>query len=408
MAATRWSRLTMKDTTSSKGKKKMRSRISLVVPVCVLLGAVALVVLVFGASAATTGLVYNATTSLKNATLTTQPKTISVVGYPNAAKVVFSLDGQKVKTDTSSPFTYRLSTTNGSHVLTALVTSRTGGFITNLGARFTVNVSPPVPTPPPPSPSPPQPPPAPTPPPPPPPSPTPPPPPPTGGVWTPAPKTTFQWQLTGNVDTSVNAQAYDIDGFDNSASVVSTLHAQGRKVICYISAGTFENWRPDAAQFTAAVKGGPNGWPGELWLDIRRIDLLGPIMSARMDMCKAKGFDAIEPDNIDGYSNSTGLPLTAQNQITYNTWLADTAHAKGLSIGLKNDIDQIPALQPKFDWALNEQCFQYNECGGYTAFTNAGKAVFITEYNGCPATHNSLFTVILKDINLGAARTVCP
>src|SRR6266576_2472902 len=100
-------------------------------------------------------------------------------------------------------------------------------------------------------------------------------------VWQPALNTIWQWQLTTPVDQTVNAQMYDIDMFDNDVSVVASLHAQGRKVICYISAGTFENWRPDAASFPAVVKGNAvSGWPGETWLDIRRLDILGPIMTA--------------------------------------------------------------------------------------------------------------------------------
>src|SRR5262249_7524684 len=150
--------------------------------------------------------------------------------------------------------------------------------------------------------------------------------------------------------------------FDNDASVVAALHTRGRHAVCYISAGTWENWRPDASLFPASVKGATNGWPGERWLDIRRLDVLGPIMDARMDHCKAKGFDAVEPDNVDGYANTSGFPLTYQDQLRYNQYLATSAHARGLSVGLKNDLGQVQDLLPYFDWALNEQCFEYNEC----------------------------------------------
>ncbi|MCP4225614.1 MAG: endo alpha-1,4 polygalactosaminidase, partial [Actinomycetia bacterium] len=177
----------------------------------------------------------------------------------------------------------------------------------------------------------------------------------------PAPGTTWQWQLTQAIDESYDVDVYDVDGFDVSATTVASLHASGRKVICYISAGSWEDWRPDASDFPASVKGNNNGWPGEKWLDIRDLDVLGPIMEARLDMCVAKGFDAVEPDNIDGYTNNTGFPLSAQDQLGYNRFLADAAHARGLSIGLKNDLDQVVALEPWFEFAVNEQCFQYNE-----------------------------------------------
>src|SRR6266576_526742 len=232
-------------------------------------------------------------------------------------------------------------------------------------------------------------------------------------VWQPALNTSWQWQLTTPVDQTVNAQMYDIDMFDNDVSVVASLHAQGRKVICYISAGTFENWRPDAASFPAVVKGNAvSGWPGETWLDIRRLDILGPIMTARLDLCQTKGFDGVEPDNIDGYTNGTGFPLTAQDQINYNTFLANQAHARGLSVALKNDLDQVQALLPYFDWALNEQCLQYNECNTLVPFITAGKAVFEVEYSlstsqFCPQANALNFNAMQKDLNLDAFRIPC-
>jgi hypothetical protein len=232
-------------------------------------------------------------------------------------------------------------------------------------------------------------------------------------VWMPAISTPWQWQLTGTIDQTVDVAMYDIDLFDQSASVVASLHAKGRKVVCYMSAGTYENWRPDASQFPAAVLGSGNGWPGEKWLDVRRIDLLGPIMEARMDLCKQKGFDGLEPDNIDGYSNNSGFPLTAQDQINYNTWLANAAHARGLSIGLKNDLDQVKQLVNVFDWAINEQCFQYKECNLLTPFITAGKAVFVVEYElattaFCPQAVQLKFNAMKKNLDLDAPRTACP
>src|SRR3989344_2130107 len=226
-------------------------------------------------------------------------------------------------------------------------------------------------------------------------------------MWIPPQISPWQWQLTGTVDQSVNVPIYDIDLFDNDASVVSSLHAQGRKVICYISAGSYENWRPDAYLFPSSVLGRNNGWAGEKWLDIRQIDILGPIMEARMDLCKAKGFDAVEPDNIDGYTNPTGFPLTYQDQINYNRFLANAAHARGLSIGLKNDIEQVNDLLPDFDWALNEQCFQYDECDTLLPFINAGKAVFQTEYSlstssFCPSANAMKFNSMKKNLDLDA------
>ena len=206
----------------------------------------------------------------------------------------------------------------------------------------------------------------------------------TGAHWTPSSSApiSWYWQLQGTVNTSEPAQVYDVDGFDTSAATVSALHAQGKKVICYIDFGTSENFRSDFGSFPASVQGDTNGWPGEKWLDIRQLGVLEPIMTARMQMCVQKGFDALEPDNIDGYTNSTGFPLSGQDQLTYNTWIATEAHNLGLSVGLKNDVDQTTDLEPYFDWALDEQCNEFSECGTEHVFTSAGKAVFNAEYSG--------------------------
>ena len=209
----------------------------------------------------------------------------------------------------------------------------------------------------------------------------------TGNYWVPPVVTSWQWQLSfdegeSTIDMSIPADVYIIDGGENPRSTVDTLHARGRHVVCYLSAGSWENYRPDADQFPAQVLGNTlDGWPDEKWLDIRRIDLLAPIIMARLDTCKEKGFDGIEPDNIDGYANESGFPLTYEDQITYNRWLAQEAHRRGLSIALKNDGDQAADLWPDFDFAINEQCFEYDECAYLTTyFVNKGKAAFQVEY----------------------------
>lgn len=203
----------------------------------------------------------------------------------------------------------------------------------------------------------------------------------TTGIWKPALHTTWQYQLTGVVDQSINAQFVVIDLFDNSSSVVDGLRTLGKSTGCYFSAGSYENWRPDAGSFPAAVLGKSNGWAGERWLDIRRLDVLGPIMEARLDACKAKGFVGVDPDNVDGYENDTGFPLTATDQLRYNQFLADAAHARGMSVGLKNDLSQVPSLVGSFDWAINEQCAQYKECDLLAPFIDSGKPVFEVEYS---------------------------
>lgn len=232
-------------------------------------------------------------------------------------------------------------------------------------------------------------------------------------IWQPAPGTTWQWQLDQPVDTSYHVQMYDVDLFETPQSTIDQLHADGRTVICYFSAGTVENWRPDASQFPAVVVGRKDsGWAGENWLDVRQIGVLAPIMTARLDLAVAKGCDGVEPDNLDAYTNGSGFPLTAQDQLTYDQWLATEAHNRYLSVGLKNDIDQVPTLVGSFDWALNEQCYQYDECDAYQSFVTANKAVFGVEYTGdpavfCPLANAAGYSWLKKHLELDAWVIAC-
>lgn len=212
------------------------------------------------------------------------------------------------------------------------------------------------------------------------------------------------------------ASVYDIDGFEASADLVARLHTLGRHVICYISAGTWEDWRPDASQFPSSVIGKDDaGWPGEKWLDIRQISTLAPVLAKRLDMCKAKRFDAVEPDNIDGYANDTGFPLSYADQLAFNRWIAAQAHLRGLSIGLKNDADQVNDLVSAFDWALTEDCFAQGWCDQLAPFVRQGKSVFAAEYTDtgmtlgafCPRALSLGLSGILKHRELDAWVDAC-
>ncbi|MFI5915378.1 endo alpha-1,4 polygalactosaminidase [Dactylosporangium sp. NPDC051541] len=228
--------------------------------------------------------------------------------------------------------------------------------------------------------------------------------------WKPTVGLSWQMQFSGKLDTSIDAQVYDIDGADSTSAQVAALHRAGRKVVCYVDAGSYENWRADAAKFPAAVRGKAlDGWAGEQWLDVRNWTALQPILSARFRDCKAKGFDAVDPDNMDGYANDSGFPLTAADQLTFNRRVADLAHGLGLAVGLKNDLEQVKALQPAFDFAVNESCSQYKECGLLAPFIAAGKPVFHVEYSAarCPTPAALKFSNIRKKLALDAFRAAC-
>jgi hypothetical protein len=217
-----------------------------------------------------------------------------------------------------------------------------------------------------------------------------------GPVWIPssAEPVHFHWQLSTtfsaprDVIPGDGPIVYDIDGEENDAATVAAIHALGPdvKVVCYVDVGTWEDYRSDASSFPASVIGATNGWPGEKWLDVRQQSILLPLMKARIETwCKDKGFDAVEPDNLDAWENSPGFPITESENIAYDLAIASMGHALGLSMGLKNLPENAPSMEPSFDWALDEQCYEYDECSYFkTSFIAKGKAVFDVEYDHSP------------------------
>ena len=235
-----------------------------------------------------------------------------------------------------------------------------------------------------------------------------------GGCWEPRPTTRpWQLQLQGRIDLSVRSHVYDVDGLDTGRRAVTRLHRRGRRAVCYLNAGAWERWRSDAGRYPPEVLGRPlEGWPGERWLDIRRTDVIGPRIRARMRVCARKGFDAVDPDNVDGYANRTGFPLRAADQLRFNRFIAAEAHRLGLAVGLKNDADQARKLVRHFDFAVVEQCFRYRECSAYAPFVRAGKPVFAVEYElprsrFCAEARQLGFSAIRKRLSLGPWRAGC-
>jgi hypothetical protein len=201
------------------------------------------------------------------------------------------------------------------------------------------------------------------------------------GTWyKPDVSSTWQLQLQGTINTGYDVDIYDIDLFETPDQTIADLHAAGRKVICYFSGGSYEPWRSDASQFDAADLGYVmDGWPDERWLDIRSSSVR-EIMLQRLDLAVSKACDGVDVDNMDGYTNDPGFPLTSDDQLAYNRFIANAAHERNLAVALKNDLDQIEALVDYFDLAVNEECFEYDECDLLDPFVQQGKPVLQVEY----------------------------
>jgi hypothetical protein len=225
-------------------------------------------------------------------------------------------------------------------------------------------------------------------------------------VWRPRPGASWQWQLQGEIDPTFDVDAYDIDLFDTPESTIADLKEAGRVVVCYFSAGSLEDGREDAGRFEPSDLGNRlENWPDERWLDVRSPDVRA-IMEDRLDQAAARGCDAVEPDNVDAFQNDSGFPLTAADQLDYDRFLAAAAHARGLSVGLKNALDLVPDLEPDFDWALNEECLAYDECEALAPFLDAGKAVFHVEYAEDEAAGPELLAEVCADPSVAGFSTL--
>lgn len=267
---------------------------------------------------------------------------------------------------------------------------------------------------------------------------TPPAPTPCPGCYHPAVGSTWQWQLNpdvagGSINTSIAADMYDIDGFTNDAATVAALKAlpgtsvPNRGVTCYISAGTLENWRPDARAYDPMLLGNTYyGFEDERWMDIRRISELAPLLELRMHMCMLKGFDAIEFDNMDSWyaDNNTGLNITKADAVAFVMYLAREAHERGMSMALKSVVEMVPEVRHHVDFSVVEECFENKECTrsspntggayGYDMMIEVGKPVFATEYdaysptaNVCAESNALMFSTIYKRVDLDSYRVSC-
>lgn len=257
-----------------------------------------------------------------------------------------------------------------------------------------------------------------------------------GACWTPPLQARWQYQLEGkrnryletggiNVDicqkpftggACVTPDVFDIDLYVDSnltgegvfvvnTAAVDAIHARGKRAICYLSAGDVETFRPDYqafvdfdAQCGHCLIGQPfsRTFPDEYWANINndqgQQDFMLQMVGQRVAACRAAGFDGVELDVVDAYAQGsavTGWNISAATQLEYNQRLANLVHGQGLTVALKNDLGQLAELLPYFDYAVNEQCFQYDECftnptPGYAAWVAAGKAVFQVEYRRSP------------------------
>ncbi|QDS69095.1 hypothetical protein FKW77_010172 [Venturia effusa] len=273
-------------------------------------------------------------------------------------------------------------------------------------------------------------------------------------LWQPTVGAKWQIILDGVPDTKGpmeprDATVWDIDAWDAKASDICEAKKKGKKVICYFSAGTSENWRPDyrlIAPYNIGkvcadleVKPGQsckNFWKGEMWIDIRN-PVTWEVMKGRVKMAADKGCDGIDPDNMGMLSNSLSTPVSfsaddprlmlttivyldiydnqvlstnatygpigrnvkfsENDSVKYLKFMADEAAKYGMSIGLKNSLSIIPKVKTFVQFAVNEECAKIKECNGYNEFLNVRKPIFHIEYSKSLGTNAGTTRTTYKD-----------
>ncbi|MER5704837.1 endo alpha-1,4 polygalactosaminidase [Micromonospora sp. NPDC002296] len=223
----------------------------------------------------------------------------------------------------------------------------------------------------------------------------------------------WQWQLNGPLDTTVDADVFLLDPVRTTATETAALRARDRRLVCQVAVGSYAGTDPDADRYPAAVRGGAGLRPGTRWVDVRRWDVLEPILADRFRLCRGKGFGAVALADADGYARRPGLPLDFDDQLLFNRRVAALARTLSLSPGLLGDVPQVAALAPDFDFAVDEECVRLRRCAKLLPFADAGKPVFHVEYTGdptefCVATVGYGFASMRKDRLLDAWRAPCP
>ncbi|CAM9515826.1 unnamed protein product [Scytosiphon promiscuus] len=232
--------------------------------------------------------------------------------------------------------------------------------------------------------------------------------------WIPAVGESWNYNLMPPVDTGVDVDVFMIDmDEEDSQDTIDLLHSLGKRVVCYISIGTAEEWRADFNDFPEDALGFEMvDWENEYWLDVNN-EGLKPIMTARVEKAQSMNCDGIEPDNMDVYlQTDPGVSVTVAEQLDYNGWFASEVHAYGMKVGLKNCVELLESLVFSFDFAINEECNVYEECDGYSdTFLDQGKPVFNVEYTNdldmCAYTNSLGMDTIVKDYELTAEFCSC-
>lgn len=235
-----------------------------------------------------------------------------------------------------------------------------------------------------------------------------------GAIVQPTPGLSWQVQLSGRFDASFDVELYYVD-LDNLTSTERiAITSQNRQLACYLSAGSYEPWRSDAAAFPGEVLGNTLAdYPNERWLDIRSSVVAG-LMLARLDQFKSDGCSSVVVTNVTTSGEDSGFVISAEEQNAYLLWMSNELHQRGLAAGLATADDRLGAMQPYFDWAYAQGCWVDTQCSDYAPFVTVAKAVLAVEFGDaatatrlCQGVAGSGINLLVKPQDLGANRITC-
>lgn len=163
---------------------------------------------------------------------------------------------------------------------------------------------------------------------------------------------------------------------------------EGTYSVCYVNAfqtqpGSLRWWRTKHPELLLRDHRGrlvrDAGWPDEVLLDIRtkrKRVALARIVGRWIDGCDRKGFQAVEPDNLDAWTRSRRL-TTKRQTIGYAKRLVRHTHRRGMAIAQKNTAELL-RHRVGFDFAVVEECQRYRECDAFVR--RYGSQVVEVEY----------------------------
>jgi len=211
---------------------------------------------------------------------------------------------------------------------------------------------------------------------------------------------TFDYQIGGPYAPLAGVTIVDRD---RTASPVA-----GKYNVCYINA--FQSQPGESAAWGSLLlrtsSGGlvqDPGWPGEYVVDTRQAAAVAAFVGTWIRGCAAKGFQAVELDNLDSDTRSGGL-LTAANNLDVFRRLVAVGHAAGVAVAQKNTVAlSAQAKAAGADFAIAEECQVYAECGGYAAvYGTSWVEIEYTDsaYSAACSARGATTSVIRRDVQV--------